>query len=450
MTSPFARIRLLVSGLLLIGLPVAAETPPPGPGTLSLEECIAIALETHPVLRSADAQVRAAEFRVPQVDAAIAPHATAEYGFSRRQSTLANLIAGPDNDLLMIEETFNYQVGRFALSQLLFDFGRTLGKRRAARAEVEAARADLETAEHVLTLAVKRSYYDLTAADRLLEVAEDNEARARQYLATAGKRHRAGLVPRFDVMHQEVQAANAELATLAALDNIALARENLRDAMGLTDPISFAPDPAVLAYVPVQVDEAAALAQAYDRRPEIRSLRARTRAQEQRLAALQRNYWPSVTGRADYTLTGETPSQEGWLVGALVELSLFDGGLTPSRIGEARARLLQLNADEKRVRQRILLEVRESLLKLRQGAERLPVSLRATEAAAERLRVAETRYGNGVSIIDELANSQAAYSATWGHHVRLLASYRLAIGELERSIGGPLPAPQSPKDSAGK
>jgi len=407
-------------------------------GTLSVEQCVEVALREHPALHAADADVKAAQFRVAQAQSPLLPRADARYSPSRRQRTLSALIEGPSTDVTSKENTFTYQAGSFAINQLLFDFGKTYHGWRAALADVESVQAERERTAQTVILGVKRWYYGLIAARRLLEVAQESQARANQHLDAARSRYRAELAPRYDVTRQEVQVANAELAALTARKNLALARESLRNAMGLAGAIAFEPDDRELEYVRVEIDETAAVNRAGTQRAELRSLDALKRAQAQRIEALLRNYLPSLAGHADYGFTGESASDEGWSVGALVRLSIFDGGLTPAEIGQARAQLLAVEAEEKRVGQQVGLEVRDSLLNLRRGRESLDVSAKGVEAAREGMAIAESRYRNGIGSVLELTDSEVALSAARGNYVRLLADYHVALAELEYAMGGRL------------
>jgi len=211
-------------------------------GTLSVEQCVEVALREHPALHAADADVKAAQFRVAQAQSPLLPRADARYSPSRRQRTLSALIEGPSTDVTSKENTFTYQAGSFAINQLLFDFGKTYHGWRAALADVESVQAERERTAQTVILGVKRWYYGLIAARRLLEVAQESQARANQHLDAARSRYRAELAPRYDVTRQEVQVANAELAALTARKNLALARESLRNAMGLAGAIALEPN----------------------------------------------------------------------------------------------------------------------------------------------------------------------------------------------------------------
>jgi len=73
---------------------------------------------------------------------------------------------------------------------------------------------------------------------------------------------------------------------VTARDNVSLGRETLRHALGLSGPLDFDIVDA-LEQPPIEVDDAEALALAYEHRPELRSIRAQVDAAAQRVAAVE-------------------------------------------------------------------------------------------------------------------------------------------------------------------
>jgi len=73
---------------------------------------------------------------------------------------------------------------------------------------------------------------------------------------------------------------------VTARNNVSLGRETLRHALGLSGPLDFDIVDA-LEQPPIEVDDAEALALAYEHRPELRSIRAQVDAAAQRVAAVE-------------------------------------------------------------------------------------------------------------------------------------------------------------------
>jgi outer membrane protein len=435
-----ARALALLVAVLLPTSPPAARPAGAAPPVRSVDECVAIALRQHPALKAAEAQLLEARFHPAQAAAAGLPKVTAQYTGLRQKTTLGALVEAPNKGVLGFEDTFGYNRGDFSVTQVLWDFGKTLKLWQAAQAEVASRVADREAAERAVVQNVKRAYFGLIAADRLHAVAAQASSTADLLLRVSSDRFNAGLAPRFDVLRQQSNLANAQLAELTARNTLLLARETLRDAMGLEQPIDFVPDDRTLDFSRVVVNEADALARAAVARAEIVSALAMRKAAEERVAALVRDYLPVAIGQADYNFSGENAETEGWRIGVIARLNVFDGGLTAAKIGAARAELLQAEAEIKRVQQQVTLDVRQSVVNAERAAEAIGVSEKSVVAAREAARVSGTRYQTGIGNVIELTTTEAASFAAQAEHVRLLAEYRVALADLERATGVPVPA----------
>jgi TolC family type I secretion outer membrane protein len=403
--------------------------------TKTLAECIEIALANHPSLGSAEARVEAGRERVNATRAGYLPQLEAGYASTRSDSDLRRVGAGfAGGSFGGSRDGWIHDTG-FSLSQLLFDFGRNLDAIRADRA------ADAATQRETIAFDVKRSYFDLLAAQRLLEVAEETVRNDRQQLELARGRFDVGFAAKIDVTRSEVLLATAELDLITAQNNVAVARDTLRNALGLPGPLDF--DVAdVLDTLPVALAEDVALETAFAARPELASIEARQRALERDVSARRKDHLPAVTGDARYDWSGDAyPLSPGWSVGASLRWPLFTGGRTMAQVAEAKAELRALRFDTEALRQDVALEVRRALLDLGRAARSIEVTEHAAVQARENLALAEGRYATGAGSIIELTDAQAQRARAEAERVRALYSYQLSIAALERAIGQPVARP---------
>ena len=284
---------------------------------------------------------------------------------------------------------------------------------------------------------VAQAYFGLLASYRLRDVADETVAANQKHLELAQGRFGVGLAPKFDVTQAQVQLASAELNEVTARNNVLLGRETLRHALGLSGPLDFDIVDA-LEQPPIEVDDAEALALAYDNRPELRSIRAQVDAAAQRVAAVEKDYLPKLTGNAVVTWSGtQYPLQESWSAGGAVNLSVFNGGLTTAQVGEAKANLQNLQANEEVTRQNITLDVRQATLNLRQSVESIRVADKGLQQARENLEIAEGRYKAGAGNIIELTDAQTSLTSAEASRVQALVNYRTALASLERATAHP-------------
>jgi outer membrane protein len=406
--------------------------------TLTVQEAVATALTHHPTVRIGATAIEAAQARMRQQIAGYLPQGAYTYALTRQQRPLTAAVGGVqigEGQQRTFSQIFNYHSTNFSMSQLLFDFGRTLDAIHSASASVDASTADLETTRQTVIVNTKQAYYGLLSSQQLLGVAEETLRQNQKHLEDAQARFEVGIAPRFDVTQSQVQVSTAELDLVTARNNVALGQETLRTAMGVTDFTDF-----VLvdtsAHQSVLIDDAEILQQAYRLRPELHSIQAQQQATTQRVSSLQKQLLPSLSGNAQYNWTGRKPPlQDGWVIGVSLTVPLFDDILTIAQVSEAQATLQGLEAQEEDLRQQVALDVRRSVLEVRRAEQSIRVSEQTVIRARENLELAEGRYSAGVGNIIEVTDAQVSFSSARANRIQAVYSYKTALAQLERALG---------------
>lgn len=407
--------------------------------TLTVQEAVAIALTHHPTMRIGVTAIEAAQARVRQQIAGYLPRGAYTYAVTRQQRPLTAAVGGVQigggGQQRTFSQIFNFHSTNFSMSQLLFDFGRTLDAIRSASASVDASTADLETTRQTIIVNTKQAYYGLLSSQQLLGVAEETVRQNQKHLEDAQARFEVGVAPRFDVTQAQVQVSTAELDLVTARNNVALGQETLRTAMGVTDFTGF-----VLVDTPVHqavvINDAEILQQAYRQRPELHSIQAQQQATTHNVSSLQKQLLPSLSGDAQYSWTGRKPPlQDGWIIGVSLTVPLFDDILTVAQVSEAQATLQGLEAQEEDLRQQVALDVRRSLLETRRAEQSIRVSEQTVIRARENLELAEGRYSAGVGNIIEVTDAQVSFTSAQADRIQAVYSYKTALAQLERALG---------------
>src|SRR5947208_3914918 len=218
------RIILAVAAIINLGLTGAAwaqQTPSPlqpAPGrVLTLDECIAIALEAQPRIQATLADYAAARFRVNQSLAPLLPQLSGLVSASRSESTsVTTTLAGRNIDSIQSRQFGDTFLAQVQLSQLLFDFGKTLAATDASRKLAEVAVEDVELQRQLIALAVKEAYTNTLFSQRLIRVQEQAVERAELNLRSAKGFFDVGTRPKSDVARAEVDVANARVDPIRA------------------------------------------------------------------------------------------------------------------------------------------------------------------------------------------------------------------------------------------
>lgn len=398
--------------------------------TLELQRCVEIALKKHPGIWAAANTLKAGESRVGQARAGYYPQVSGSASYSRTDQTIT---AGrfPTSG----GSVYDSYGSSVALSQNLFDFGKTSTQVKIQTLNLDSSRLDLNYVSVQVVFGVKQSYYGLLLTKRNRDVAREVVGQYEQHLGQAKGFFEVGLKPKFDVTKAEVDLSNAKLNLLKAENALRLAQVTLNNAMGLPE----APDYEIrdsLAFQRVEVDLDQSMKKAYDRRPDLQSILAKKKSLDETITLQKKGYTPYVTGNAGYGWSGDSfPLDPGWSIGATLNIPLFSGFSTKYQVDEARANLDVLKANEETLRQGIFLEVKQAWLNLQEAADRIVTAEVIVRQAAENLELANGRYAAGVGSPIEVTDALVAESNAKTSFGAALYDYKMAQATMEKATG---------------
>jgi outer membrane protein TolC len=191
-----------------------------------------------------------------------------------------------------------------------------------------------------------------------------------------------------------------------------------------------------LSYKKYEVTFDEALARAYENRADLRALVARRQAAEESITFAKTGYYPVLNGNASYNWGGtDFPLGQGWTVGAVLTIPLFNGLLTTNQVAEARSNYYVLKANEETTKQQILLDVQQAYLNLQEAEESIATADLAVKQAQENLDLSNGRYAAGVGSPIEITDALTSYANAQVSYNAALYNYKLAQATIEKAMG---------------
>ena len=395
------------AGLLVPTLMVLAAAGPLS--AAGLKEIYELAADRDVQLRSAESEYRAAAEARPQARAPLLPQIEATASHSRSDTDVKG------------DKDYAYDTDSMAvtLSQTLFN-ARQFSALGVADSRVAAAEARRDAARQELIVRVARTYFDVIAAEEVLEFARAEKEAVGRQLEQTEKRFEVGLVAITDVLEARARHDLALAQEIAAENQLDLAREALAVVIGEMPPRvlrKLAADPPLSAPDPVDPDYWAQTA--LERNLTLRAATHAAEAASQNVKVQRSGHLPTLSLSANVSSTdvGNAPSgsRETDDRQLLVQLRvpIFSGGLTSSLAREAWENAAAAREDLEFVRRDVVRSTRGAYLSVLSGASRvraLEQALASTRAAAE---AAEVGYEVGTrTIVDVLLALREVYRAS--------------------------------------
>jgi len=398
--------------------------------TLSLGECVTLAMEHNPRTAESWQAIRAAAARTGRAKADYLPiigfTASAARGNASEFDNRADLGTQTRYD------------GVFGLRWLIFDGGGREARVDAATAEILAAGFRHNAALQNVALATVESYYNLLAARSFRRLAEETVRQRDYQLRMARARHDAGVVSKSDVLRAETEKADAELNLVRAKNAVELAQGRLATAMGVSVSTGFQIADLPASHYKRQLDDMQALLnEAAGNRPELKTALAQVRTQEAAVRLAESRYWPALAVDTGLGWVGRSfpPDQRQWSVGAALDLPLFTGFDRNYQLHVSKADLDRALAARRIVLQNVELEVWTAYWQTIEANQAIGAAERFVASAEESARVAEGEYKNGTGSMIGLIDAQTRRTAAGDRLIQARLDWRTAIARLEHAVG---------------
>jgi outer membrane protein len=329
-----ARLRSLAFMLALacVHAPLArAETLP---------EVLVRAYQGNPQLNAERARQRGTDEAVPQALSAYRPQVSA--GLSAGIAGVRNLFPGVPG--AQSSTLFPWSVG-VTINQTIFNGFKTANAVRQSEAQVRSGRQALRDVEQSVLLDAVTAYMDVLSFQTLVEAQRVNLTFLRQLSETTRKRYQAGDVTPTDVAQADARTARGVADLNNANVNLAVAKATFARIVGAA-PGHLAPSDPIDRLLPRTRDEAVALGRR--EHPAVVGAQYDVDVALSAVKIAESALYPNVSVQGNVSRSVETDqtlgtnSTDSASVIASATVPIYDGGMTPSQIRQAKETLSQV------------------------------------------------------------------------------------------------------------
>jgi len=413
-------VPLLIFFILLV-IPVCALAK----RVLSLKDAVSIAIKQNPEISASLKEKETFFYQKNVVRAEFFPKVYLNYEY-RRTDPGKDL---PTTDLHEFGPTINWNI--FSGFSTWYAYQEALKLVDASDAQVRAKIQDV-------ALRVVFSYLDYLRMKALWEASLTDIEDAQVALRLAQRRYEVGLSPLADVLDAEARlkeatansinykyASEIAKARLLTLLNLSVLEGKDTELMDFSEELS---EPALEVLI----------ASAKKRRPELLAKERELLAQEDRIKSIRGEYFPSVDLFSSYYRVDNSffPDKDHqFIFGLRINLPLFTGFSTPSKLSAERAKL-----EKKRFEKRTLeLDIEQAVYSAYQNyltkKEYYEASVALLKKMEEDYRIAKKRYENGLSSIVELTTVMARLSEARSQVARSRYDWYQSYFQLKREAG---------------
>lgn len=424
--------------LTLISAGVAGAQEPSAP--MTLEESIAIALRQSVVIQSAREGVLASEARKKEAFTGFLPKLSTTYNYTRLNEDPFIRLAPPIGE--KVTGTQDNYTWSLDARQPLFTGGRVKANYDIQMLGVDASRQEERSVVQDIVLDVKRGYFTILKAKRLVGVAKQSVEQLEAQRDLAKSFYEVGSVPRNDYLQAEVRLADGTQGLVRAENRLQEAKARFNTV--LRRPIDATAEVEDnLKYIPHGLSFEECLKTALEKRPEIQLYAARAEQAGKKVKVVESEFYPSLNVVGSYQRYGnggdlngsKYRDPENWSVAAVATWDLWEWGRTKYARDASVSQEKQAQNALITVKDQITLEVKNAWLAVKEAEKLIAVTEMSIAQAEENYRINQERYREQVSRMTDVLDALTLLTTARASWSNALSDYRIARAGLERAMG---------------
>ncbi|MDD5491096.1 MAG: TolC family protein [bacterium] len=389
---------------------------------LSLSEVVTAALINNPRLKAAQQKLKASQSRVKSAYGLPDPWVGLEY-----QNVPKGTTRFQDADMKM-----------YTISQEIPWPGKLSLKAKANLSQSGIIEAEYKAKERDIIAQVKKAYYELYLAYKLIDINKENSALAEQIVKVAERKYTVSKASLAEVLKMQVEAAklNNQLITLENQKQVAQAKLNTllnRDVSTETGIPEYQEEKSFQysledLYRLMKINQ-----------PELLGAAAAIKQSSLNLSLSRHEYLPDfmLTYKQRFD-TGDMAN--GWDGMFNVTVPLWFWQKQNNMVNEMQAEKEMAVADYESMENMALLEVKQMYLKLDAAQRQIDLTKNSILPQAEQvLKISRTGYESDKVEFLDLLDSQRMYLEAEQDYYMSLVDYQMTKAELEQIVGVDLP-----------
>ncbi len=323
------------------------------------------------------------------------------------------------------------------LAQPLTQMFKIHEENRAATADINSAKTQVDQAENNIALKVRQLYYDILIAQLKQQAATEEVAASEVKLQESAEAVERGAA--LDVVALESRASllDAKQASLTQRLQIHDLTVTFNDLLGLPlrTQLQLDPDSSVASMSIPSRDECIRTAREHS--PEIRAAEQSVIKAKAGLGAAKDAYIPDITGLARYSYQSGIPFlvHNFGTFGFTFSYDLFDGGKRNAEINDSRTLLNQAELNLTKVEDEVDVQVEKAYDKVEQLQDLVGVAEEVLKVRTEAARLADSQFEQTAALASTRSEVHAKVISAKASSLEASLGLLLAQADLRRTIG---------------
>lgn len=429
--------------------------------SLSLEQCIGVALDMNPTVKVADMDIKRVDYSKKETLGALLPTVAfgATYnrmlakqvaymnmdgfggGASGDESDGASSSASGKRQGIKMGLDNSYSVGFSASLPLIAP--QLWASLKLSDSQILQSVEQARASRLSLVNEVKNAYYTLLLAEDSRNVIKQSYEMAALTHEIYTKQHQAGTASDYDVLRTSVAMKNVEPELLQSEIAVKQAKLQLAILMGISTEIPIKASGSLSDYEQSMYADALGLSRDYSRNTELRQNEIQIRQLSDALRVQKMAWYPTLTATANYNWTSSSNGSPFrnflWspysVFGLTLNIPLFEGGIRYNRQRQASVQVEQVKLQRENIERNVASQVDLSIDNIMLNVKQIASSSESVAQAERAHDIMQRSFNIGAASYLDLRDSELALTQARLAYYQSIYNYLVANSSLELLLG---------------
>lgn len=326
-------------------------------------------------------------------------------------------------------------VGNFEYVQPIYEAEFFPARRQAAQAVELTMEGYSQTAQEVL-FKVAQAYYEVLKGERLLQNANETLDLTQEELRVSRVKFGAGAVTEDTVLTAELNLTRAHSKVIKSLNSLTIARDALRNLLGLED------QPLRLVEPPKLEEETASYDQqvqkALDTRHDYKRTALKVKLAEGDVDLVKAKFHPRLEASWDYYKVSDpswAQTSDYWAAHVRLKVPLFEGGQRYFDLKEKRYSVHQAKLALDDLKGTIKLDVKDAMLRMQTEKSLLDNAKKQMALADKNYTIVFSKYQYGAATFTDLNEAHLYLELAQTDLITSIFDYQISLLNMQRAVG---------------
>lgn len=410
--------------------------------TLTLEQCISLALKNNENLKASSSNIKiyAQELKMSYSEFFPKFKSKVHYTlFDRAPSFIIKKNAFfpgfPPSDVELPSGERDIYAFTFSIEQPLFTGGYLTGSYEKAKIQKKASEVSSEKIKSEIILKVKSAYYDILKAYKRREIQKQSLRLKEEYKRVMEEEYKEGVSKKEELFLLYADISKQKLELFKTENEINVKEKTLKNLIGIDYDMDISlADELENKKLVIGLSESKDIA--LKNRKDLAEVYYMIKSAEKDIAVAESNFYPKASIIGSYTRQKETPlaNPDLWTLMLTLKWDIFEWGRTKADVKRAKAKHERLSREYNSFKRDVMLDVEERWFKVKEAEQRVDVAKDSLIHAEEYYKNALLKYRENLLKTAELLEAETYLIQNKNEYISSIYDLNKALAEFEFSI----------------